>query len=118
MIPALTCLLLPFVGQCSDFVREVPTISAVVQHRAQYSGKNLSITGRVYRLDQWNSPAGEPEQLFELCDHGCVRVYMRGRSAIQNGQLVTVRGAYYAAFRAGRHTYHNEIEGTEVLPRE
>jgi hypothetical protein len=118
VIPALTCLLLPFAGQCSNFVREVPRIADVVQHRAHYSGKLLSVTGRVQTLDQWKSRSGLEEELFSLCEDGCIRVYLPAHSPIRNGERVTVRGTYYEALHVGRATFYNELEGTEVLPRE
>lgn len=118
MIPALTCLLLPLASQCAGLVRETPRIADVVQHRSQYNGKAVRVTGRVQRLDRWTSSSGLPEEVFLLCDDGCVRVYVRANSAIRNGALATVEGMYYAAYRAGRATYYNEVEGSEVLPRE
>lgn len=118
MIPALTCLLFPLGAQCGDFVRDAPSIANVAAHSAQYSGKILDVTGRVQHLDQWRSPRGFSRQLFQLCDGSCVRVYVPAHSAIHNGELVTVRGTYYQTFHAARSTYHNELEGTEVLPRE
>lgn len=118
MIPAFTCLLLPLFGGCSAYVRDVPAISAIEQHRAQYTGKAVSVTGRVANLDRWRSRNGTAEEVFSLCDGGCVRVYMAAHSDIRNGQLVTVRGSYYQAYRVRRDTYFNEVEATEVLPRE
>lgn len=118
MIPALTCLLLPFLGECPGFVRDVPKIAYVVRHRAQYSGKLISVTGRVRNLDQWRSQSGDPLQIFRVCEAGCIRVFMYAHSPIRNGELVTVRGPYYQAYHVGPRTYYNEIEGTEVLARE
>lgn len=118
MIPAVFCLLLPFAGTCNDYVRNAPKISDVQQNRARYSGRVLSITGRVQKLDQWVSRGGGNEELFEVCSDGCIRVFMDAHSPIHNGEMVTVRGQYYQAFRAGRKTYYNEMESTEVLPRE
>ncbi len=118
MIPALTCLLLPFAGQCPQYVRYAARVSDVAAHRTKYNGENVSVTGRVQRLDQWTSRTGVAEELFAICDDGCIRVYMQTHSPIRNGQLVTVRGTYYETFHAGRKTYYNELESTEVLPRE
>ena len=118
MIPALTCLLLPFLGDCSSYVRNVPPIVEVVRREAYYNGKILSVTGRVRRLDQWTSGTEGPSEIFSICEGGCIRVYMRARSPIHNGELVTVSGQYYQAYHFGRRTYYNEIEGIELLPRE
>jgi hypothetical protein len=118
MIQALTCFLFPFAAQCPAFVRDAPRIAQVVQRKAFYSGKAVTVSGRVSRLDQWTSPVYGDEQFFWLCDGGCIRVYMRTRSPIHNGDLVTVSGEYYAAFHQYRHTYYNELEADEVLPRE
>lgn len=118
MIPALACVILPLLGGCSDFVRDTPGIAQVVQQRSKYRGKSISVTGRVQKLDQWTSKLGRPEEIFSVCQDSCIRVYILAHSPIHNGQLVTVRGTYYDVYRAGRETFHNEIEGTEVLPRE
>lgn len=118
MIPALTCLLLPFLGDCASYVRNVPPIALVVQRKAYYNGKIVRVTGQVRKLDQWTSASDGPSELFSICDGGCIRVYMRGRSPIHNGELVTVSGQYYRSLRVGRHAYYNEIEGMELLPRE
>lgn len=118
MIQTVLCLMLPFAGNCSDYVREVPKIADVERNRGHYTGRVLSVTGRVRNLDQWVSRSGDDEQVFEVCDGGCIRVYMYAHSPIHNGELVTVRGPYYQTYHAGRNTYHNEIEATEVLPRE
>lgn len=119
MISALTCLLLPFLGNCSNFVRDVPTLTALVHHRASYTGRNVEVTGRVRRLDQWTSRVEGSEELFLVCDGtDCVRVFMHAHSPIADGRLVTVSGQYFEALHVGRHTYYNEIEGSEVLPRE
>lgn len=118
MIPALTCLLLPIFADCSSYVRNVPPIADVVQRKAYYNGKVLSVTGRVVRLDQWTSKTAGPSQIFSICNGGCIRVYMRAHSPIHNGELVTVSGPYYQSYRVGRSTYYNEIEGARVLPRE
>jgi hypothetical protein len=118
MIPALACLLFPLGAQCGDFVRDAPSIASVAAHRAQYNGRILDVTGRVQRLDQWRSRRGRSQQVFQLCDGACVRVYMPAHSAIHNGQLVTVRGTYYESLHLDRSTYDNELEATEVLPRE
>lgn len=118
MIPALTCLLLPIFANCSSYVRNVPPIASVVARKAYYDGKTISVTGRVTRLDQWTSKTTGPSQVFSICQEQCVRVYMRAHSPIRNGELVTVSGEYYRAYRVGRRTYYNEIEGAEVLPRE
>lgn len=118
MIAALTCLLLPFLADCSSYVRNVPQISDVVQRKAYYNGKIIRITGRVSRLDQWKAPMEGDSELFSICDGACIRVYMRAHSPIRNGELVTVSGEYYRAYRFGRRTYYNEVEGTGVLARE
>lgn len=118
MIPALACVVLPILSGCSDFVRDAPPVSAVAQHRSAYTHKSVSLTGRVRKLDQWDSKLGRAEELFSLCDGGCVRVYMLEHSSIHDGQLVTVRGTYYDVYHFGRETFYNEVEGTEVLPRE
>lgn len=118
MIPALTCLLLPFAGGCSGYVREVASIASVVRNQARYAGAVLSVTGRVSRFDEWRSRTGLAQEVFFVCENGCIRVYMREHSPIRDGELVTVRGQYYQAFHAGRDTYYNEIEGSEVLPRD
>lgn len=119
MIPAIGCLLLPFFGSCSQFVTNVPQIAQVVQHRPYYSGKSVTVTGDVARLDRWTSSRLKmKEEVFQICEDGCIRVYMPAHSPIHNGERVTVRGTYYDALHAGRKTYHNEIEAAEVLPRE
>lgn len=118
MIQALTCLLFPFAADCPAFVRDAPRIADLVQRKAFYSGKAITVTGRVSRLDRWTSPIDGDQEFFWLCDHGCIRVYMRTRSPIHNGNLVTVSGQYFSAFRQYRHTYYNELEGGELLPRE
>lgn len=118
MIPAITCLLLPFLGNCPNFVRNVPQIAAVVQRKAYYNGKIISVTGRVSRLDQWTSGTEGSSEVFSICAGECIRVYMRAHSRIHNGELVTVSGQYYQAYHAGRRTYYNEIEGVELLLRE
>jgi hypothetical protein len=110
--------LLFFAAHCPAFVRDAPRIVDLLGRKAYYSGKTVIVTGRVSRLDQWASPAYGDEEFFWLCDQGCIRVYMRARSAIHNGDLVSVSGEYYAAFRQYRHTYYNELEGGELLPRE
>jgi hypothetical protein len=117
MIPALTCLLLPFVGQCSAYVRDVPPISVVLAHRTYYTGRVIRITGRVQQLDQWRSHSGQGEEAFAVCAHGCIRVFTYAYSPIHNGQLVTVAGLYYQAYHADYRTYYNEIEATQVVPR-
>lgn len=118
MIHALTCLLFPFAADCPAFAREAPRIAQLVRQKPFYSGKAIVVTGRVGHLDQWTSAVYGDEQLFWLCDQGCIRVYMRARSPIHNGDLVTVSGRYYAAFHQYRHTYYNEIEADELRPRE
>ena len=118
MIPALACVILPILSGCSDFVRDAPSVSEVVQHRSTYAGKSVSVTGRVRKLDQWDSKLGRPEEIFSVCDGGCIHVYMLEHSPIHDGQLVTIRGTYRDVYRVGRETFYNEIEGTEVLPRE
>ena len=118
MTPALLCLLIPIAGGCSDYVRDVPAITSIVQNQARYNGRRVSVTGRVSKLDRWTSHGGYAEETFSLCDGSCVRVYMETHSSIHNGQLVTVRGQYYQAYAAGAKTFHNEIEGSEVLLRE
>lgn len=118
MIPALTCLLLPIFANCSSYVRNVPPIADVVAREAYYDGKTITVTGRVVRLDQWTSKSTGQSEVFSICQEQCVRVYMRAHSPIHNGELVTVSGEYYRAYRVGRRTYYNEIEGAEVLPRE
>jgi hypothetical protein len=118
MIQALTCLLLPFAGGCSAYARDVPAIPALLAHRAYYTGRVITITGRVQDLDQWRSRRGEAEQDFSVCSDGCVRVFMYANSPIRTGQLVTVSGPYYQAYHTKHRAYYNEIEGTQVLPRE
>ena len=119
MIPALACIALPLLSGCPDYVRDAPKLPSLVAHQAAYNGKTVSVTGRVKRLDEWASKTGLPEELFTICEGStCIRVYMRTHSAIHDGELVTVRGTYYQTYRFGRYTFHNEIEGTEVLPRE
>ncbi|HKU66843.1 MAG TPA: hypothetical protein VJP85_03610 [Candidatus Baltobacteraceae bacterium] len=118
MIPALACLLLPFAGDCTALVRDVPQIAQLVRHREEYTGKEVSVTGRVRGLDQWISSDGLAQQIFFLCEGSCVRVYMPAHSAIREGELVTVQGTYFRAFRTSRAVYYNEVEGTEVLPRD
>ncbi|HEY9181052.1 MAG TPA: hypothetical protein VIO32_10060 [Candidatus Baltobacteraceae bacterium] len=118
MTPALLCLLIPLAGDCSDYVRDVPAITSIVRNQARYNGRQVSVTGRVSKLDQWTSRGGYVQETFSLCDGGCVRVYMETHSAIHDGQLVTVRGQYYQAYAAGAKTFYNEIEGSEVLLRE
>jgi hypothetical protein len=118
MIPGFICLLIPFAPGCDAYVRETPAISRLLEHRAYYSGKNVAVTGRVENIDRWKSHAGDAEELFLVCDGRCIRVYMEAHSQIRDGELVTVQGAYYKAYRVGRKTYFDEIEGTEVLPRE
>jgi hypothetical protein len=118
MIPALTCLLLPFTAPCTQYVRDVPRIADIVQHRSAYTGQTMSVTGRVRRLAQRHTKSGFAYELFFLCDSGCIHVYVKGRSPIHDEQLVTVRGTYYETLRQARRTYFNEVEATEVLPRE
>lgn len=119
MIPAIACLMLPFATNCSSYVRDVPRVVDVMQHPQRYSGKTLSVTGRVSNLDQWTSKdTGLTEEMFAVCDNGCIRVFIKAHSPIRNGQLVTVRGVYYQTYSVGRAAFHNEIEATEVLPRE
>lgn len=118
MISALTCLLFPFVGDCPAFVRDKPKIAQVQQHKAAFTGKTISVTGRVRDLDQWKSASEGDEELFFVCDDGCIHVYLRVHSPIQNGQRVTVVGQYFRALRIGRRTFENELEAVQVLPRE
>lgn len=118
MIPALTCLLFPFAWDCPELVRDVPRIADVAARKAYYSGKPVSVTGRVRGLDQWTSPVYGEEELFWICEGPCIRVYARAHSSIHNGVLATVSGQYYAAIHQYRHTYYNEIEAAQVLLRE
>lgn len=118
MTPALLCFLIPVAGGCGDFVRDVPPVSQLVQNQSAYNGHVLSVTGRVSKLQQWKSRTGHIQEIFFVCDGGCVHVYMPAHSPIHEGQLVTVRGQYYKTYHVGRSTFYNEIEGTEVLPRQ
>jgi hypothetical protein len=118
MIPALTCLLVPFFGGCSAYVRDVPAIPAVLRREQYYTGKVMSVTGRVERLHQWRLRNGSDAEVFAVCAGGCIQVFVFAHSPIHNGQLVSVSGRYYQAFHTGEDTYYNEIEGTGVLPRE
>lgn len=118
MIPALTCLLLPFIGDCSGYVRDVPSITQLTDRRDYYSGRLIEVTGRVQRLDQWTSRAAGEQEVFSVCDGECVRVYLRARSRISDGLLVTVSGEYHRTLRVGRHTYLNEIDAIDVISRE
>ena len=118
MIPALACFLLPLTGPCTQYVREIPRIADVAAHRAQYEGTSMSVTGRVRGLEQRRSKKGLLYEVFSLCDSACIHVYIPAQPPIHNRQLVTVRGTYYETFRLQRWTYFNEVEATEVLPRE
>lgn len=118
MIPALLCFLVPIAGGCGDYVRDVPSASAIVANPAYYNGHTVSISGRVSKLDQWTSRTGYDQETFLVCDGECVHVYMSRHSPVHDGERVTVRGQYFQAYHVGRRTFHNEIEGTEVLPRE
>ncbi len=118
MIPALTCLLLPYMTGCSAYVRDVPAISAVLQNRAHYTDKVISVTGHVRDFDEWRSHRGRDQEFFAVCSGGCIHVFMYAHSPIRNGELVTVSGHYYQAFRTAHNVYRDEIEATQVLPRE
>lgn len=118
MIPQVVCLLLPIAGECPVLVRNVPKISAVMQRKAYYTGKTISVTGRVRSLDQWTLANHGQAELFAVCDGPCVQVFMRMRSPIHDGMLVTVSGQYYETYHAGRRAFHNEIEADHVVPRE
>lgn len=118
MMPALLCFLVPIASGCDSFVRDVPSISAIVRDEARYSGRTVSVTGRVSKLDQWRSRSGYDQEAFFVCEDGCVHVYMEERSPVHDGQLVTVTGEYFQSYRVGQHAFYNEIEGTEVSPRE
>lgn len=118
MIQALVCLLFPFAGHCSAYVSAAPAIRQVVAAPKRYNGEFVVMTGRVRKLDQWRSKNGNDEEVFYICENGCVRVYMRQHSPVRNGQRITVSGPFYAAYHVGRSTFRNEIEATRVLARE
>lgn len=109
MIPAIACLLVPFLSGCPEYVEAVPSISALEQRPAQYSGAAVRVTGEVQRLEQLG---------FVLCRGGCVRVFMQARTPLRSGERVTVRGVYFREHTVGKKTYYNEIEATEIVPRE
>jgi hypothetical protein len=118
MIAALVCLLFPAAGRCPQYVERVPPISAVVAEKSAYDAQEIHLFGRVRSLEQWTSKKGPYRyEAFSVCDgRACVRVFMETFSPIRDGELVSVRGAYYADFRINDKSYPNEIEATEITP--
>jgi hypothetical protein len=98
----------------------VAPVSHIIRNGAFYTGKTVSVTGRVKSLNQWRSRFGKFfYQTFFICQDGdCIHVFLESPSPLRPNALVSVRGPYYRAYRSAKTVSHNEIEATEVLARE
>jgi hypothetical protein len=120
MIGSLLCLLVPVLGGCTEYSEYVPAIAQVERNEQFYSGKRIDVIGRVEGLNQWSSRTGESVyQAFFVCNGPqCIHVLIESRMPVRGGELVAVRGRYFHEYRTARSVVHNEIEASEVLPRE
>ena len=120
MIAQVFCMLLPALHGCTAYVDYQASASQIVRNQPFYSGKTVSVTGRIKKLTQWRSRTGKYfYQAFFICqDADCVHVFLESPSPLRTNALVSVRGPYYRIFRSAKTVSHNEIEATEVLAQE
>lgn len=119
MIATLLCIIVPLLPSCSAYVQYAPPIDAIVADKTAYDRKTVLVTGSVRGLDRWKSRRGPYRYVrFDLCESACVRIFMEGDSIIHDGERVTVRGPYYRNYTTSDSAYPNEIEATEIIPRE
>lgn len=116
---AVICALVPWMHGCSAFRENVTAIPRLRTAARRYTGEMVVTTGRVEQLHEWSYPDGYRSEVFMLCDdgNGCIHVYAKQHSRIQDGSIVTVRGPFYDSFKTHTAQYRNEIEAVDVFPR-
>ncbi len=102
-------------GNFNDAAQET-TIEKIIANKDSYDGQEVSVPGIVSKLKLKTSKGGNEYTTFSLT-HGSgvsLNVFVWRHSKVKEGQKVKVIGTYRKVKRAGRYTFYNEIEATEV----
>lgn len=119
MIHAIACLLFPLLGGCRPYIDYAASPSAIVSNASYFVGRPVIVTGKVDRLRRLRGASfGTPAETFYLCDRKCVQIFMREHTPMFEGERVSVRGVFSTRERFGALLLRNDIDATEISPRE
>lgn len=119
MIHAIACLLFPLLGGCRPYIDYSASPSAIARAPAYYAGRPVIVTGKVDRLQQLRGASfGTLAETFFLCDERCVQVFMREHTPMFQGERVSVRGTFSVRQHVGKMQLRNNIEASEIFPRQ
>ncbi len=112
---AAFCALLPLFGGCDTYVQAVATPSSLLQTAVGAPARNVRVVGKVQKMIHHTSRSGLPYDVFFLCSDSCVRVYRRERTSLEDGDVISVVGTYYAERRLGRAVFRKELDAWEIV---
>ncbi|GAC1392786.1 MAG: hypothetical protein NVSMB31_11320 [Vulcanimicrobiaceae bacterium] len=76
--------------------------------------RDVRVAGRVQHMVHHTSRSGSAYDIFLLCSQGCVRVYRHSRTALRDGDAVSIAGTYYPVRHLGRSVYRKELDADEI----
>lgn len=93
-------------------------IHSIAADPAKFDHQHVTLNGDVADLKEITSHAGNEYTTFQLEDGtgSALTTFIWGHPVLQNGEHVRVDGVFETEHHAGRYTFYNEVEATNVTP--
>ncbi len=85
------------------------SVAAIAADPSNFYGKPVSVSGVALQDKETASQAGSSYTTFQLCEKGCVLVYLHGHPGLNARDRVVVNGTFKETVQAGEYVFHNEI---------
>ena len=100
------------------YARDV-TFHSIVSDPAGFDHRDVVLLGSIANVRaNKTSHAGYAYTTFELNDASGngIGIFMWGHPDLTDGEHVRVNGEFKDEYRVGRHSFHNEIDASSVVP--
>lgn len=85
-------------------------VADVLNHKKDFDGKEICLTGPVEELDARVSRKGNHYFTFKMSEAGqTIKIFSQGDPSFKDGQQVTACGKYEIARTVGAQTFHDEV---------
>jgi DNA polymerase III alpha subunit (gram-positive type) len=108
------------------FAADKLTVKQLQAAAKKFDGKEITVTGVVYKFEQRTSKAGNAYFIFKLADKAdkklVVNIYGQGKAAKlpKDGDQVELKGMYKLEKKVGNRNFKNELQiqrdAIKVLP--
>lgn len=88
-------------------------VADVLNHKKDFDGKEICVTGAVEELDARVSRKGNHYFTFKMTESGqMLKIFSQGDPSFKDGQKVTACGKYEISRTVGSQTFHDEVSAS------